>query len=95
MKLKSKLFDNFQMGETMIKLTIILRISVILLRGRSSNPIPLPKISFNHDGNGDDQIEIIFEEEWLQQHALTQYDLNAEAAQLKNIGFKLHYSANL
>jgi exopolyphosphatase/guanosine-5'-triphosphate,3'-diphosphate pyrophosphatase len=73
-------------NEAMSKIAIIIRIAVILHRSRSSNPLP----SF-HSIARENILEIEFPDGWLEQHPLTQADLEQEISYLKNSGFKLMF----
>jgi len=73
--------------EKILRLAVLLRLSVLLNRGRSSNPLPEFKLSSNN-GN----IEIKFPENWLAEHPLTEADLNNEAEFLNTINTKLSFS---
>ena len=66
------------------KLAILLRISVVLHRSRSINPLP-------HIGMQakDKHIELSIPKRWLEEHPLTRLDLDQEAQYLKAIGYQL------
>jgi exopolyphosphatase / guanosine-5'-triphosphate,3'-diphosphate pyrophosphatase len=65
-------------------LIIILRIAVLLHRGRSA--AALPKIVLNAKGHG---LDIAFPRGWIEDHPLTAADLENEVDYLKNCGIKL------
>lgn len=65
-------------------LIVLLRLAVLLHRGRS--PIALPKIALQAKGRS---IEMQFPKGWLEDHPLTAADLEHEIDYLKNAGFKL------
>ncbi len=69
------------------RIAIILRLAVLLHRGRASEQ-PLVK-HFSAEGQ---QLAIRFEAGWLESNPLTEADLNQEQAWLKNIGIKLAFS---
>jgi exopolyphosphatase/guanosine-5'-triphosphate,3'-diphosphate pyrophosphatase len=60
---------------------VLLRMSVILHRGRGAEPMPEVVLS------GDtDRLDLRFPEGWLERHPLTRGDLEAEAAVLAPLG---------
>jgi exopolyphosphatase len=68
-------------------LCIILRLAVVLNRGRSINDLPDFHLSTMEDG-----IRIKFPEGWLSGHPLTEADLNTEAEFLASIKMTLTFS---
>lgn len=73
--------------EVVILLAVILRLSVIFHRSRSSSELPEMKVSIKKD-----KLKIKIPEDWLQQHPLTLNDLEQEASYLKafNIVLKVN-----
>jgi exopolyphosphatase/guanosine-5'-triphosphate,3'-diphosphate pyrophosphatase len=65
-------------------MTLLLRLAVLLHRGRSS--VPLPEILL---AARPDALEIRFPPDWLDDHPLTIADLQIEIEQLKSVGFRL------
>lgn len=65
-------------------LIVILRLAVLLHRGRS--PIALPRIELSAKGRS---LEVAFPKNWLDEHPLTAADLESEVDYLKAGGFKL------
>jgi exopolyphosphatase/guanosine-5'-triphosphate,3'-diphosphate pyrophosphatase len=65
-------------------LIVLLRLSVLLHRGRSSTA--LPHIELRPKGRS---MEIVFPRGWLDDHPLTTADLEGEIDALKSVGFKL------
>lgn len=65
-------------------LIAILRLAVLLHRGRS--PIALPRIDLSAKGRS---LEVVFPKNWLDEHPLTAADLESEVDYLKASGFKL------
>jgi exopolyphosphatase/guanosine-5'-triphosphate,3'-diphosphate pyrophosphatase len=65
-------------------MTLLLRLSVLLHRGRSA--VPLPKIDL---AAREDSLEIRFPKRWLDDHPLTVADLQHEMENLKGVGFRL------
>jgi len=65
-------------------LIVLLRLAVLLHRGRS--PIALPKIALQAKGR---LLEMQFPKGWLDDHPLTAADLEHEIEYLKSAGFKL------
>ena len=68
------------------RLAVILRLAVLLHRGRSSF---LPK-QCSAEANGK-TLKLNFQQEWLSQHPLTQADMQQEKLWLKNIGISLKF----
>lgn len=66
------------------RLAVLLRISVLLHRSRTSEP--LPHINFKARGN---QLKLEFPDTWLSRHPLTELDLAQEASYLKAIDHTL------
>jgi exopolyphosphatase/guanosine-5'-triphosphate,3'-diphosphate pyrophosphatase len=73
--------------EKILRLAVLLRLSVLLNRGRSTNPLPDYKLSAN---NG--HIEIKFPDNWLAEHPLTEADLASEAEYLGAVKTTLGFS---
>ncbi len=67
-------------------LAIILRLAVLLHRGRSDNPPPEVTLAVDQQN-----LELTFTENWLAEHTLTQADLEQEAAYLEKAGFRLKF----
>jgi exopolyphosphatase/guanosine-5'-triphosphate,3'-diphosphate pyrophosphatase len=63
------------------RLAVLLRMSVILHRGRGAEP--LPEVALSGDT---DRLDLRFPEGWLARHPLTRGDLEAEAAVLAPLG---------
>lgn len=70
-----------------VKLTIILRLSVLLHRNRQQDELPDFKISLAKS-----KIRLQFPEHWLAQAPLTHADLIQEADYLRSAGFKLEFA---
>ncbi|MCK5858555.1 MAG: exopolyphosphatase [Abyssibacter sp.] len=70
--------------EPLSRLAIILRLAVILRRGRSADAIP--PITIKASG---DQVTVDFDAAWLDDHALTRAGLDREQGSLKQAGYKL------
>jgi exopolyphosphatase/guanosine-5'-triphosphate,3'-diphosphate pyrophosphatase len=68
------------------RLTIILRLAVILHRNRHALALPNFQITISKK-----HIKLIFPKKWLAQSPLTNADLQLEANYLSNSGFKLSY----
>ena len=71
-------------GETALRLSIILRIAVMLNRQRSSRA--LPKIIAQGTKK---TLSLTFPKGWLKKHPLSQADLEEEAKILKRVGYQL------
>jgi exopolyphosphatase / guanosine-5'-triphosphate,3'-diphosphate pyrophosphatase len=65
-------------------MTLLLRLAVLLHRGRS--PVALPPLKLTAK---DDSLEIRFPPGWLDDHPLTVADLQSEIEHLKGVGFRL------
>ncbi|HUQ09487.1 MAG TPA: exopolyphosphatase [Steroidobacteraceae bacterium] len=65
-------------------MTLLLRLAVLLHRGRSSVALPALKLSARPDS-----LEIRFPPDWLDDHPLTVADLQSEIEHLKSVGFRL------
>jgi exopolyphosphatase/guanosine-5'-triphosphate,3'-diphosphate pyrophosphatase len=76
--------DDVEMSTRLRRLAVLLRLSVVLHRSRTGDP--LPHVSLKVRGN---QIKMEFPDEWLSRHPLTQLDLEQEASYLKAIDHTL------
>ena len=65
-------------------MTLLLRLSVLLHRGRSTVALPPIKLTPKSDS-----LEVRFPPEWLDDHPLTVADLQSEIEHLKTVGFRL------
>jgi exopolyphosphatase / guanosine-5'-triphosphate,3'-diphosphate pyrophosphatase len=65
-------------------MTLLLRLSVLLHRGRSSVALPVIKLIARADS-----LELRFPPGWLEDHPLTVADLQLEIENLKSVGFRL------
>ena len=65
-------------------MALLLRLAVLLHRGRSSVPLPDIKLTARPDS-----LELRFPPDWLDDHPLTVADLQSEIEQLKSVGFRL------
>lgn len=72
---------------TAVHLGVLLRLAVVLHRGRS--PQPLPAVTLAVDGR---ELALRFPAGWLERHPLARADLEEEAAYLANAGFTLTLS---
>ncbi len=66
-------------------LTVLLRLSVLLHRGRS--PQPLPEVALRVKGR---TLTLELPQRWMKEHPLTLEDLEQERTYLKDAGFKLN-----
>ena len=69
-----------------LRLCALLRLAVVLHRGRSRQPLPPLKLTANQQ-----RLELRFPAGWLDEHPLTRADLEAEAKYLKKAGFRLEF----
>lgn len=65
-------------------LIVLLRLAVLLNRGRSKAPLPEIKLAAKVRG-----LELKFPNRWLEDHPLTLADLEQESELLKAVGFRL------
>ncbi|WP_456374633.1 exopolyphosphatase [Thiolapillus sp.] len=88
-KFRASLFDDLgkDMAENCRRLSILLRLSVLLHRGRSPNRKPDLGIMARKNN-----IILSFPREWLDQHPLTEAELEREANYLDAAGYFLSYS---
>jgi len=75
------------MREHVRRLAVLLRLSVLMHRGRSGSHKPPMKVSAS-----DRQIRLAFPDQWLSQHPLTQAEIAREADYLAAAGFTLQYA---
>jgi len=68
-------------------LTVLLRLAVLLHRGRS--PQPLPQVRLHVKGRS---MSLEIPQGWMKEHPLTLEDLEQERAYLKDAGFRLNLS---
>jgi exopolyphosphatase/guanosine-5'-triphosphate,3'-diphosphate pyrophosphatase len=73
--------------EKTVRLAILLRLSVLLHRNRSQAEEPEIRVSATEES-----IQLKFPEGWLEEHPLTQADLDQERKHLKPVGYKLECS---
>jgi exopolyphosphatase/guanosine-5'-triphosphate,3'-diphosphate pyrophosphatase len=69
-------------------MTLLLRLAVLLNRGRST--VALPRIELTAQ-NG--SLDMHFPAGWLDDHALTDADLQSEIEHLKAVGFRLRVNS--
>ena len=60
------------------RLCVLLRLAVLLNHGRSPEPLPAFRLTA-----GDDSLEVVFPDGWLDRHPLTRANLAQEAESLK------------
>ncbi len=68
----------------LLRLCVLLRLAVVLHRGRRTEALPVIDLSVN-----DKKINLRFPTDWLERHALTTADLEQEAEFLKGVGYIL------
>ncbi len=76
--------EDVEMSTRLRRLAVLLRLSVVLHRSRTGDP--LPHVSLKVRGN---QIKLEFPDDWLKRHPLTELDLEQEASYLKAIDHTL------
>jgi exopolyphosphatase/guanosine-5'-triphosphate,3'-diphosphate pyrophosphatase len=81
-----ELFDDFDSANKKVgkRLVILLRLAVLLNRSRADKPPPLKAICVDKKS-----IQLSFEDNWLEQHPLTQSDLESEISYLDKAGYQL------
>jgi exopolyphosphatase/guanosine-5'-triphosphate,3'-diphosphate pyrophosphatase len=87
-KFPTTTFDSLPAGvrESTRRLCIILRLAVLLHRGRSPHNKPDPVL----DANGD-RLRLRFPDDWLADHPLARLELEEEAARLAAAGLELDF----
>ncbi|SER27568.1 exopolyphosphatase / guanosine-5'-triphosphate,3'-diphosphate pyrophosphatase [Nitrosomonas sp. Nm51] len=75
-----------QAQQSVIRLSILLRLAAVLHRSRSNNPLPDIRIDVNED-----TINLYFPPQWLFGHPLTLADLKTEQNYLQAAGFTLTF----
>ena len=70
--------------DRVLRLCILFRLAVLLNRSRFYTSLPKIKVTANNR-----ELKLAFPDNWLQDHPLTQADLETEAAHLEGINFKL------
>lgn len=68
------------------RLTALLRLSILLHRGRSADNKPMPYLDVQKS-----RMRVSFPDQWLEEHPLTRAELEQEADYLANAGFKLKF----
>ena len=88
-KIQLPLLEELSQSESEIvkRMIVLLRLAVIIQRSRS--PSPLPEIIVRTKNN---TIELIFAENWLDNHSLTVADLELEAEYLRALNIQLEFS---
>ena len=69
------------------RLTVLLRLSVLLHRGHSPDSKPMLYLDIKDSGT----LQVGFPDDWLSSHPLTHLELEQEAGYLANAGFKLKF----
>ncbi len=79
-------FDELPKSERegLLKLTALLRLSVLINRSRNDAEHAITRYSFDSE-----QIKLHVDDEWLEQHPLTTANIEDEADRLENAGFEL------
>ena len=73
--------------EHIIRLCLLFRLAVVLNRSRSYSSLPIPKLKIKEN-----RISLAFPDSWLQDHPLTQADLETEASYIAKTKYRLVYS---
>ncbi len=85
-KLEEPYFDALpeELKQHAKRLTVLLRLSVLLNRHRDPEPVPIPKLKV-----AGDKLQLTFDDDWLDAHPLVRADLEREQKLLKPVGFRL------
>lgn len=85
-KFEVELFEELPKTERerILKLTVLLRLSILLNRSRNDTDHPVDRYHFKPE-----QIAFRVDKDWLKQHPLTTANMQDEAARLENVGFEL------
>ena len=86
-KFPAFVFDEFPAPERAARLCRVLRLAVVLHRGRTE--LPLPALQVSVDGP---EMHLEFPPGWLEDHPLTRADLQQEACFLATAGLALVYA---
>ncbi|MGE0624554.1 MAG: exopolyphosphatase [Pseudomonadales bacterium] len=76
--------EEFELSERILRLAVLLRISVVLHRGRTSDPLPHVQLKVKEK-----KIHLEVPAGWLSHHPLTELDLAQESSYLKAVGYDL------
>jgi len=87
-KLPQSLFDGFSVEtvDALLKILTLMRLAVVLNRNRSKQSAPAIKLSC-----ADNQLNLLFPDNWLTEHPLTSADLSYETGVLKSRGIILQF----
>lgn len=80
--------DEIELSERIQRLAVLLRISVILNRSRTTDPLPHVNIHVK-----DRKVQLDFPDDWLAEYPLTELDLTQEAQSLKEADISLNIVA--
>ncbi len=83
-RLQRRKFAPSNRPESLLRLAILLRLAVVLHRSRSDRPLPELTLAV-----GPRQATLSLPSQWLDEHPLTEADLQAEAGELGDGGFTL------
>ncbi len=88
-KISGDLFESLgeEIRASIIRLSILLRLAVLLHRGRSNDNKPKLKLTVDQDN-----IHIQFPDDWLIEHPLTIAEMEQETKYLKKIGYSLSFN---
>ena len=86
---KIGVFEGFEGKdrESVARLLMLLRLALILCRERTDEPVMVEAIEWT----GKESLRVGFNAEWLQQHPLTQVDLEQEVEYLQAAGMSLNF----
>ncbi|HEY5733694.1 MAG TPA: exopolyphosphatase [Gammaproteobacteria bacterium] len=86
-KYRPSVLEQFEADEqqNLARLALLLRLAVVFNRGRKQEELPLIPITVD-----DENIVIALNKDWINEHALTQADLEDEQSFLKRSTFTLH-----
>lgn len=88
-KIRTDLFKDFHVDvhQSLKYLITLLRLAVLLNRDRIDGELPIIDVNANDNG-----LDIAFPKDWLQEHPLTEIDMQQEKDYLKNIDIALSFS---
>jgi exopolyphosphatase/guanosine-5'-triphosphate,3'-diphosphate pyrophosphatase len=88
-KIQADAYDSLatDVREPIQRLSILLRLAVLLHRGRSNTDKPKLKLQA-----GAGSIHVYFPEDWLDDHPLTVVEMESESKYLRNINYSLTFS---
>ena len=84
--------DEYRHAPRLLALGVLLRLAVVLHRGRSDHVLPTFSVVAKGEPGPGGEINLKFPRKWLSEHPLTQLDLEQEADYLAAVPIKLAVS---